>query len=128
MKMQRNVQRVAIPSTWPGGLESSRSSHFGHCDCFTLVDVDEKSVVGVRVVPNVPHQQGSCLAPVQLLRDNDAQAIIVHGIGMRPLLGFRQAGIQVFQGAGTGVGEAVQAFLSGEIAAMDESMACGGGA
>ena len=121
-------KRVAIPSMWPGGLESERSGHFGHCDCFTLVDLDDDGVIAVHVVPNPPHQQGSCLAPVQLLQSHDAQAIIVHGIGMRPLIGFQQAGIEVFQGDGSGVDETVRAFLADKVVAMDESRACGGGA
>lgn len=128
MKKGKELKRIAIPSMWPGGLESSRSGHFGHCDCFTLVDLDDDGVVKIQVVPNLPHQQGGCLAPVQLLQDHEAHAIIVHGIGMRPLMGFREAGIQVFQGEGKGVNEAVLAFLSNEVIAMDESRACGGGA
>ena len=128
MENEKTLQRVAIPSMWPGGLESARSGHFGHCDCFTLVDLDENGIVEVRVVPNPPHQQGGCLAPVQLLQGHEAHAIIVHGIGMRPLVGFKQAGIQVYQGEGTGVSEAVRAFLSNEVIAMNESMACGGDA
>jgi predicted Fe-Mo cluster-binding NifX family protein len=128
MENGKTTRRVAVPSMWPGGLESFRSSHFGHCDCFTLVDLDDEGVAQIHVVANVPHQQGGCLAPVQLLQENEANAIIVHGIGMRPLIGFQQAGIQVYQGQGTGVGEAIRAFLAEEIVPMDESQACGGGA
>jgi len=124
----KGLQRIAVPSMWPGGLEAARSMHFGHCDCFTLVDLGEDGIAGVSVVPNVPHQHGGCLAPVQVLLENDAQAIVVHGIGMRPLEGFRQAGIQVFQGEGSGVKEVIEAFLASEIVTMDESRACGGGA
>ncbi len=128
MTKESKKQRVAIPSMWPGGLESERSGHFGQCDCFTLVDLDDEGIVAVHIVPNPPHQQGGCLAPVQLLSSHDAQAIIVHGIGMRPLVGFRQAGIEVYQGEGVGVNETIQAFLANEVVAMDESRACGGGA
>ena len=124
----KRPQRIAVPSMWPGGLEAARSMHFGHCDCFTLVDLEEDGIAGVRVVPNVPHQHGGCLAPVQVLLEHEAQAIVVHGIGMRPLEGFQQAGILVYQGEGAGVKDVIEAFLAREIIAMDESRVCGGGA
>jgi predicted Fe-Mo cluster-binding NifX family protein len=118
--------RVAIPSMWPGGLGAVRSGHFGRCDCFTLVDLDREGVQSVHIVPNPPHEQGGCLGPVRLLEKHDAAAIIVHGIGMRPLMGFRQAGIEVYQGEGMGIQETVQAFLADEISVIDESQVCGG--
>ena len=31
---------LGVPSQGQGGLESQRSGHFGHCDCFTLVEID----------------------------------------------------------------------------------------
>ncbi len=128
MTKENKKQRLAIPSMWPGGLESARSGHFGQCDCFTLVDLDDEGVIAVHIVPNPPHQRGSCLSPVQLLQSHDAQALIVHGIGMRPLVGFQQAGIEVYQSEGMGVNETVKAFLAKEVIAMDSSRACGGGA
>lgn len=118
--------RIAIPSMWPGGLEASRSGHFGRCDCFTLVDLDDSGIRDVQVVSNPPHEEFGCLGPVRLLAEHNAAAIIVHGIGMRPLMGFRQAGIEVYAGQGTGIQETVQAFLDNEITVIDESQACGG--
>ena len=118
--------RVAIPSMWPGGLNASRSGHFGRCDCFTLIDLNKDGVHSVKIIPNPPHEQGGCLGPVRLLEEHDAEAIIVHGIGMRPLMGFREAGIEVYAGQGTGILETVQAFLANKIPVIDESQVCGG--
>ena len=33
--------KIAIPSVLPGGLEAQVGAHFGHCDCYTLVDVED---------------------------------------------------------------------------------------
>ena len=33
--------KAAIPTLGKGGLDCERSGHFGHCDCFTVVDVEE---------------------------------------------------------------------------------------
>ena len=36
--------RIAIPSVGTGGLDGQRSGHFGHCDVFTFVDVEEGEI------------------------------------------------------------------------------------
>ena len=116
---------VAIPSVAPGGLEAACSDHFGHCDCFTLVVTDPEGGVSVNVVPN-RHGKG-CGSVVNQLRDAGADVIMVRGIGSRPLAGFRQVGIKVFQGAGTMVGDIVESYRTGSAVAIDERSSCQGG-
>lgn len=54
--------RIAIPTNNPGGMEAARSDHFGHCDVFTLVDVDaENNVTGVELMPVPEHSAGGCM-------------------------------------------------------------------
>jgi len=118
--------RLAVPSTWPGGIESLRSGHFGRCDCFTLVDIESGKVREITVVPNPPHQEGNCLAPVELLRLHGANAIVVHGIGMRPLTGFRDAGMEVYLGTGASVSDVVLEFIVEALAPISPQEACGG--
>lgn len=117
--------KVAIPSVAPGGLAAACSDHFGHCDCFTLVAVDEKGQVEVDVVPN-SHGSG-CGSVVGQLRDEEVDAIMVRGIGLRPLMGFQQAGIKVFQGAGASVGDVVETYRKGRAIVVDERSSCQGG-
>ena len=57
-------QIIAIPCTNPGGLDSQLGEHFGHCDLYTLVKAEDGKIADVEVIPNIPHQQGGCLAPV----------------------------------------------------------------
>jgi len=119
---------VAIPSMHPGGLDAMRSGHFGHCEVFTLVHTENGEVRDVTVVHNVPHIQGGCQAPVNLLHQNGANAIIVGGIGMRPLMGFRQMGIEVYYGPeGETVGSVVDHMLQGRLQLIAENQVCGGG-
>lgn len=123
-----NSTVVAIPSTQPGGLESALGAHFGHCDVYTLVEVAEGKVQTVRTLPNVPHEQGGCMAPVNHLAQNGVQILIAGGMGMRPLMGFNQVGINVFHGGGLEtVGEAVEAFLQGSLQRFSSELTCGGG-
>ena len=86
---------LAVPSANPGGLEAGMGMHFGHCDLYTLVEVEGDAVKSVRTLPSIPHQQGGCLAPVQYLADNGVTKLLAGGMGMRPLMGFQQMGIEV---------------------------------
>ena len=52
--------KVAIPTLGKGGLDCERSGHFGHCGCFTVVDVQDGKVGDVSVIENPPHEEGGC--------------------------------------------------------------------
>ena len=120
---------VAIPSSLPGGLEAPLGAHFGHCDLYTLVDVETGEVGSVQTVPNVPHQQGGCMAPVQHLAHNGVTILIAGGMGMRPLMGFNQVGIDVYHNATyQTAGEAVTALVAGGLTRFGREHTCGGGA
>jgi len=119
---------IAVPSQAPGGLEAQRSGHFGHCDFFTLVEVDGDSVNKVSVVENAPHHEGGCLDPVKLLASLGATEIVVGGMGARPLAFFGDMGITVYadQELPT-VGEVLDALLQGNVPLMSALQVCGGG-
>jgi predicted Fe-Mo cluster-binding NifX family protein len=119
---------IAVPSENPGGLDANLGAHFGHCDLYTLVSVENGKVAEVKVIPNVPHQQGGCLAPVQHLAQNGVKQLIAGGMGLRPLMGFNQVGIDVFYGGGAQkVGDAVNAMLAGALSQFKQEHTCGGG-
>lgn len=119
---------LAIPSSHPGGLDAMLGAHFGHCDLYTLVTLEDKAIQSVNVIPNVPHEQGGCMAPVKYLADQGTQALIAGGMGFRPLMGFNQVGISVFFGGdATNVGEAVNAFIQDKLPEFRQEHTCGGG-
>ncbi len=91
------MKRIAFPVENNNGLESEVSMHFGHAQYFCLVDIDESSnkVLKHEIIDNIPHSEGGCMMPVNLLKDKNADAIVVGGIGGRPLMGFQQVGITV---------------------------------
>ena len=122
-----NPTRIAIPSDLPGGLQAGISGHFGHCDLYTLVDVQDGRIARVDTLPSVPHEQGGCLRAVDHLASHGVTALIAGGMGQRPLMGFTQAGIQVYLGRdAAAVGEAVQALLQGELQPFAREHTCGG--
>ncbi len=119
---------IAIPSTSPGGLEAGLGAHFGHCDLYTLVSVADGEVKDVEVIPSVPHQQGGCMAPVNYLAQKGAKVLIAGGMGLRPLMGFNQVGIDVYFGGGARtVGDAVGALVEGQLTQFTREHTCGGG-
>lgn len=121
------MTRVAVPTMGLGGLNAIRSGHFGHCDCFTLVDIEDGKIKEVTTVHNPPHQQGGCQAPVNLLHQSNANALIVGGIGMRPLMGFKQVGIDVYFGPeGPTVQAVMDLFLGGLLQPIADNQVCGG--
>ena len=123
-----NKARVAIPSTYPGGLEAGIGAHFGHCDLYTMVDIEEGQVAQVSTLPPVPHEQGGCLAAVDHLAKNGVTVLIAGGIGLRPLMGFNQAGIEVYRGTeNPSVNMAVKALICGDLKPFTREHTCGGG-
>ncbi|MHB0980653.1 MAG: NifB/NifX family molybdenum-iron cluster-binding protein [Thermoleophilia bacterium] len=118
---------LAVPSIGAGGLEGERSGHFGHCDCFTLVDIVDGEIAEVRIVENPPHEEGGCLRPVNLLASHGVSALIAAGMGARPLAGFNDVGIAVyFEKETPGIGDAVQLVLGGVVETMEAQHVCGG--
>lgn len=120
--------RIAIPSNGQGGLNGKRSGHFGHCDVFTFVDVKDGQISGVTTLPNQEHVQGGCMVPVNLLAEHHVNALIVGGIGMRPLMGFRQVGIDVYHDdQRPDIEPVVMDLIAGKLPEITNDQVCGGG-
>ncbi len=120
--------RIAIPSMAPGGLDAKRSGHFGHCDYFTLVDVEDGQIKDVTTIPNQDHVQGGCMVPVNLLAQHGVDALVVAGMGMRPLMGFQQVGIKVYyDGERPEIRPVIEDLIAGRLPMMGEEQVCGGG-
>jgi predicted Fe-Mo cluster-binding NifX family protein len=120
-------KKIAVPSAHPGGLDSIRSGHFGHCEVFTVVHMEGGAIKDISVVENEAHGDGGCDAPVKLLHKNGVQAIIVGGIGMRPLRSFRSMGIDVFYGPeGDTVRTAVESLVDGKLPLINDQQVCQG--
>lgn len=85
--------KIAIPTA--NGL---LCPHFGHCDEFTMIDVnpESKEILGTQVIPAPEHEPG--LLP-RWLHEKGASVIIAGGMGGRAQALFAQNGIQVCVGA-----------------------------
>ena len=122
--------KVAVPTNNPGGLAATRSGHFGHCDLFTLVDIEDGRIANVETLSNVEHSEGGCLVPVNLLKAQNVDALVVGGMGYRPLMGFKDVGIDIYYAAPETFIDAqsvLNAFVAGQLSVMEPQQACGGG-
>ncbi len=68
------------------------------------------------------------MVPVNLLAENQVQRLIVGGIGMRPLQGFNQVGIDVYyDGKRRDIRPVVEDMIAEKLPVIGEHQVCGGG-
>ena len=68
------------------------------------------------------------MVPVNLLAENNVNVLIVGGIGMRPLMGFRQAGIRVYHDdIRPDIRPVVEDLIAGSLNEISDNQVCGGG-
>jgi FKBP-type peptidyl-prolyl cis-trans isomerase SlyD len=121
------IMLVAVPSDSPGGLDARISDHFGHCDVFTLLQIEQDAVASVTILPNDSHESGQCMGPVMLLKERGAEGLVAGGMGQRPLSGFQQVGITVYFKAGAKtVRDAIELLIAGECREFEPAQTCGG--
>jgi predicted Fe-Mo cluster-binding NifX family protein len=90
-------------------------SHFGHCEQFSLIDVDKetKQILGKKEVVPPPHEPG--LLP-RWLHDQGVEIVIAGGMGQHAQSIFAQQGVIVVTGAPSDEPHLlVQAYLEGTL-------------
>jgi predicted Fe-Mo cluster-binding NifX family protein len=76
--------------------EGKLTAHFGHCQEFALVDVEEDAIKKKETLVPPPHEPG--VLP-KWLHEQGANVIIAGGMGARAIDLFVQNGIKVITGA-----------------------------
>lgn len=119
------MTKIAIPSMSDSGLESDVCAHFGSCEYFTIVDVQDKAIAGIRVIINgSPDGEHNCAAPSIILKSNNVETVLVSGIGGRPLMSLTEKEIKVFAGAVGKVSDAVQDYNNGLLRELSTNGTC----
>lgn len=115
---------VAIPANGPE-LSDTISEHFGHCNYFLGVQINEDHTYEKAFsIQNQGHS--GCMEPVMNLRSKSVTDVIVGGIGGRPYIGFIQLGIPLNQGIiGRTVQENIESFIKGKLTSL-KGASCGG--
>ena len=101
-------RRIAIP------LEGNvLSAHFGHCQAFAFVDVEDGKIINITVLDPPEHQPGSF---PRFVAANGATDVIGGGMGPHAISLFNEAKINVFIGAPVETPEKlVNDFLAGKL-------------
>lgn len=92
------------------------AAHFGRCPAYTLVDIEDGSVVKKEVVENPGHEPG---AIPQFLHDRGADQVVCGGMGPRAAEMFAGMGIGVIAGITGGVDTAIDRLLAGTLIGGD---------
>ena len=117
--------KLAIPSESDAGLAAVRSGHFGHCEYFTLVDIEDGEVKAISSVKNVDHDTYGCGGVIQYALGLGIDAILAAGMGVPPYTRFTQGGVEVYlDTTHPFVGDAVKEFLAGRTPKMQLNQAC----
>lgn len=102
--------KIAIPTA-----DGRLCMHFGHCQQFALVDVDEEngSAMTTELATPPPHEPG--LLP-RWLHEKGVDLVIAGGMGQRAQQLFMQSGVKVLVGAQADSPEQlVSAYLAGTL-------------
>ena len=88
------------------------SPHFGHCEMFTIVEIENGKVRSKEEMGSAHHDCGSL--PI-LLGEKGVQCIITGGIGGRPMQIFELRGIRVIAGVIGAIDDVIKTFISGNL-------------
>jgi ATP-binding protein involved in chromosome partitioning len=108
--MKGQHMKIAVPTA-----DDRLCMHFGHCERFAVLEVDEaaKRIVGTQMLVPPAHAPGVLPA---WLHEQGAEVIIAGGMGARAQALFAQNGIRVLVGAPAEAPETlVKAFLAGTL-------------
>ncbi|PQQ65341.1 NifB/NifX family molybdenum-iron cluster-binding protein [Acetivibrio saccincola] len=88
------------------------SAHFGHCEGFTVYDVDESKGLKKDFIQNPGHRPG--FLP-NFLKESGVNVVISGGMGETAQQLFAQNNIDVIVGAEGSCDDVVQQYLKGEL-------------
>lgn len=88
------------------------SGHFGHCEGFTLYDIDNVVVINKTFVANPGHKPG--YLPV-FLKEKNTDVIIAGGMGEAAQELFHENGIEVVVGAQGNADDVVKLYIAGGL-------------
>lgn len=119
------MTKIAIPSMNESGLESDVCFHYGSCEYFTIVDVSDKNIKSVKTISNLsPEIEHNCAAPSKILESHNVNAVLVAGIGGRPLISLAEKNIKVFAGITGKVSNAVDDYNNGLLQELSMNGTC----
>jgi predicted Fe-Mo cluster-binding NifX family protein len=94
------------------------SQHFGQCSEYTIVDIQNKKIVGKRLFTNPGHQEGGCSIP-PTLNEEKVEYVIAGGMGQKAIMLFDRYGIKTFLGVTGSVDEVIEKFMNDSLVSSE---------
>ncbi len=109
--------KVAIPTKG-----NAVDDHFGHCESFTIFNIDEnKKVIGSEILPSL--QGCGCKSNIaSVLREKGVSVMLAGNMGNGALNVLTNHGIEVYRGNNGNVEKLIVGFLQGNI--KDSGFGC----
>jgi predicted Fe-Mo cluster-binding NifX family protein len=115
-QLKNKPKRFVFPTNEDMGYLSKRGAHFGKAKFYTVITIDNKSIIDVEVVPNQGHNEGACGSAVSNIMSLNPDGLVVSGIGASPAKGFDNAGLKVyFDPESAVVKDSVDKLVLGEL-------------
>ena len=114
--------RIAVPCVGQADLQAPVSPHFGRCDSYAIVTLEEGEVKAVESISNEAHSD--CGGSARMLSENGVSLMLVAAMGMRPYLALKELGVDVRCGITGTVAEAVGSYLKGGTFPMAQDGLC----
>lgn len=112
------IMKLCIPTS-----EDKLCSHFGHCDSFTIAEVDPVSKKILNIEQKVPEEGISCQS-ANWIASLGVSKVLAGGMGARPMMSFIQNGIEVVAGCPElPIREILEKYLSNTLVSGENS--CG---
>ncbi len=107
-------RRIAVATDGKNGLEDAISNVFGRAKTFTIVDVDDKKIVSVKVIENpaLSYSHGAGPIAIKTLIDDGVKVVIADELGIGASEILQQHNIIYVQAKpGTKAGDAIKNAL-----------------
>jgi predicted Fe-Mo cluster-binding NifX family protein len=114
--------RIAIPCVGRANLQARVSHHFGCCDSYVVVTLEEARIKSVESIRNGKHSH--CVESVKALAQHAIGLTLVGTMGVGGWEAARKLGIEVRCGIAGTVAQAVDSYLNGETLLMGEDALC----
>lgn len=88
------------------------SAHFGRCPSFTIIDIENSTVIKTEVLDNPGHHPGYL---PEFLHQKGVNCIICGGIGERAVSLFKSYGIETFVGITGNISIVIDKLVKGEL-------------
>ena len=89
------TRKVAVPILDDTGLSGKISEHFGHCQLFAIVEINNNSIVGDTIFANPDDHANGCGNLIAHLQKQEVDTVIALGMGAGMFGRCNEQGIKV---------------------------------